>query len=723
MTERPRDDSENEDPRGSRELPDLAEELKAFDAASFEDWKARVEADLGAAGLERLSYRTLDGLEVKPLYGPAPPGPAAFPGQAPYTRGGAPRPGWMLLQEYAHPSLGTARDNLKEDLRRGAGGLWLTFDDYLRRASAVEGLDRKDAVKILARGGLGADTAQDLGRFLEGVDLGATALHLEAGAGALATAAALAEVARAREVPFSGLRGSLGCDPLGTLARFGSCPESLLDDLVTLARICADEAPSLRAGLVSTSLYHEAGASPAQELAFGLATGVEMLRTLEEGGLSLEDATGQLVFSFSVTGDLFQEMAKLRAARQLWSRAVAHCGGGEEAQRLWLHARTSRRDRTERDRGVNALRGTVETFAAVCGGADAVTTGPYDEALGPATAFGRKVAANTQLMLREESFLARVQDPAGGSWYVESLTDALAEAAWDLFREIEGEGGMKQALTSGSIARRVEASAAEGLRQVARRKRPITGVSEFPDLSEAEYDAGSREPARQAAEARLRAWEENCASLDGLTAASGRGRFDAVRAALATGCRFHQVAAAAAGSETLEAPALEPAPTAAPFEALRQAAEDFQAREGHRPRIFLAALGPFKAHRPRTGFTQGALAAGGFETVGGDGDGAADAQAAGEAFAASGCEAAVLCASDELYGELSLAVARELKERGAKRVLLAGAPGSGGDDGAKEAFAEEQRQAGVDTFLHLGCDVLEVLQGLHRDLVTAGDES
>ncbi|NDZ98894.1 methylmalonyl-CoA mutase, partial [Streptomyces sp. SID10116] len=263
------------------------------------------------------------------------------------------------------------------------------------------------------------------------------------------------------------------------------------NEVADLARLCGERYPGLRALTVDALPFHEAGASAAQELGASLATGVEYLRALHDAGLSVDKAFAQLEFRFAATADQFLTIAKLRAARRLWAR-VAEVSGAPAAGAQRQHAVTSPVMMTRRDPWVNMLRTTVACLGAGVGGANAVTVLPFDHELGLPDAFARRIARNTSTILLEESHLARVIDPAGGSWYVERLTDELAHAAWDFFKEIERADGQAAALRSGFVGDRIAATWAERKKKLARRREPITGVSEFPLLTERPVE---REPA------------------------------------------------------------------------------------------------------------------------------------------------------------------------------------------------------------------------------------
>lgn len=297
-------------------------------------------------------------------------------------------------------------------------------------------------------------------------------------------------------------RASLGADPLGHEARTGEVLE--LAGAVGLAREAAAHWPGVRALAVDALPYHEAGGSAAEELGLSLATGVAYLRALTGAGsgssaLGVQAALGQLEFRYAATADQFLTIAKFRAARRLWARIAEACGAPEAgAQRQ--HAVTSPVMMTRRDPWVNMLRTTVACMAAGVGGADSVTVLPFDHELGLPDAFARRISRNTSTILLEESHLARVIDPAGGSYYVEQLTDELAHAAWEFFQEIEKAGGLAATLRSGLVADRLAATWAERSKKLAKRREPITGVSEFPLLSEKPSTASPpRRPDRRAA--------------------------------------------------------------------------------------------------------------------------------------------------------------------------------------------------------------------------------
>ncbi|MFI6561852.1 methylmalonyl-CoA mutase family protein [Streptomyces sp. NPDC050534] len=520
-------------------LPDDGLSLAAeFPDATHEQWQHLVAGVLrksgkdvsGTAAEDALSTALEDGLRTRPLYTARDAAPnSGMPGFAPFVRGGRPEGstagGWDLRQRHT-----TAADGLVlADLENGVTSLWL----------------------VLGEGGI---PVSELGRVLDGVYLDLAPVVLDAGSEVPAAARELLRIYEERGVSADAVRGSLGADPLGHEARTGRAYD--FADVVPLAQLCSERYPGLRALTVDALPYHEAGGSAAQELGCSLATGVACLRELTAAGLTVEQATAQLEFRYAATADQFLTITKLRAARRLWARVTEVCGApGAQVQ----HAVTSPVMMTRRDPWVNMLRTTIATLAAGVGGADAVTVLPFDDALGLPDAFARRIARNTSTILIEESHLARVIDPAGGSWYVERLTDELAHAGWEFFQRIEQAGGQAAALRSGQIERDLAATWEARAGKLAKRREPVTGVSEFPFLAE---QAVVREPAPEPRSGGL-----------------PRVRRDEA------------------------------------YEALRARSDAHLAATGSRPRIFLAALGPAAAHTARLTFASNLFQAGGIEAV------------------------------------------------------------------------------------------------------------
>jgi methylmalonyl-CoA mutase len=587
---------------------------------------------------------------------------------------------------------------IREDLERGVDALWL-------RCGSQHG------VRIL--------TAGDLALVLEGVDLSRVSVCLEPEADALPMGAALVAVARHRGVPLQALSGGFGADPLGTLARVGTLPAGLAATMraaVDLALWSAEHTPGMRTMLASSRPYADAGATTVDELVWTVATATAYLKALCAAGLSVDAAAGQIRFAFSVSGHFFAQIAKLRAARLVWSKVVAAAGGGAEAQAMALHARTAHSTKAARDPWVNMLRGTAESFAAAVGGAESVATAPFDECVGASDSFARRAARNTQLVLREESHLHEVLDPAGGSWFIEQLTDQIARAAWEGFRDVERLGGMERALTLGQVRTKLETTRAARLERVRSRKDAVVGVSEVPnlaeepvtrapvDMQEVEVELGlPLGPAGQ--DARIAKLHELARVAMSTEEATGTLTALAVEAAELGVDLDTMGVVLAEGQPSVHVVPLEPFRVAAPWEALRDASDDFLTRTGARPKACIVALGTVAQHTARATWVANALAAGGIESsIVHELESAEDAASR---FAESRAALAILCGPDALYAELGAATVKALVGAGAKHVVVAGKPGE-----LKQALED----AGAGSFLYAGQDLLAALELLHRQL-------
>lgn len=674
-------------------------DLSGFPPASLADWRRKVEESLGDERFEdALVSLTDDGIPIQPLY-TAESGPTAGPRR---EIEGEATAGWKLIPSLDDPDPVRAAEALKVDLGRGADGFWLRFN-RLDRSGAPLSADAGEGLSIVDTG--------DLEALLAPVDLAATSLYLEAGAAGPAAAALLLSVARSREVPWTELSGCLGIDPLGTRAAYGS-PEgkaglgSLDRDFQALAAAVDwshREAPGLRAALVSTDPYHDAGASPVEELAIALATGAETLRRLTASGMEPSAVASELLFSFSVTSDLFGSIAKLRAARRLWAGILRAWEIPSEGHPLVLRARGSWRSRTLYQRPVNVLRGTVETFAAAVGGADLITTLRYDEALAPGRELSRRMATHTQHILRLESHIDRVRDAAGGSWFVERLTEELCRRAWALFQDFEAGGGMAAILASGRLSRRLEDTALRRRRRVAYRRAPLTGVSEYPNLAEPPpEDPGDRQPAIDAYLRRRRAAK---------AAEASAGAFPEEWVAQAAAGASLPALAGSAREAPPRAGGLPSRRNAEDFEELRQRSDAFLEAHDRRPQVFVLCFSPPRQIRPRISFVRNLLAAGGIEAR--IREELEDEAASAEAFAESGLGAVILCGTDEDIPRLVPSLTDALRLKGARRVIVAGHPGD---------LEVELRRSGVDTFIFHGCDVAGFLERLYRDLEARDSE-
>jgi methylmalonyl-CoA mutase len=634
----------------------------SFPAPTRDDWLTLVASALkGAAFDSKLVSKTDDGLRIEPLYERA--------RQARPTAGRAAASPWQILQRVEHPDPGAASEEARHDLENGAGGLCVVLAGAI--GARGYGVDPSEA----AMRGLFDGLTSDLG----------TSIEFEPGPQALRTSKWLADLLVRRGIPAERTAIRFGIDPLGAMAANGRARQpwgAQASDFAALLQSLAEQGFHGPLAVADGRVVHDAGGSQAQELAFALSCAVAYLRALEASGVALMDARRMIFFRLAADADQFLTMAKFRTLRLLWGRVEEACGLTPEP--TFVSAETAWRMMTKRDPWVNLLRTTVAVFAAGLGGANAITVLPYTAALGLPDRFARRMARNTQLILIEESNLAKVADPAAGSGAVEALTTDLGVAAWAQFQEIEAAGGLPAALEAGLIQAQVAKVRAERESAIATRRDPLTGTSEFPDIADRPvavlpvkpHPVGNLEPA------------------------------------------------------AVSFPALSAHRLAQRFEELRDISDRLLRETGARPKIFLANLGPLAAFTPRASFAKNFFECGGIEAVTNDGFATqasprpdtsregfeqpsptadisrTDLSALVTAFEQAGTRWVCLCSSDAIYAKEAQQAAQVLGAAGATRIYLAGRPRE----------AEALRQAGVSIFIYAGCDALAALQAAYDAL-------
>ncbi|WP_130011421.1 methylmalonyl-CoA mutase family protein [Serinicoccus sediminis] len=616
-------------------MPEVLDLASSFPEVTREQWEEQAvrvlnrrrpaDRQLSAEQcLDALRTRTVDGLTIEPLY-PSSEGDLGQPGVAPFRRGTTVRTGgaWDVRALHDDPDTTAGADAVLADLERGATSLWVEV-------------------------GAGAVAPSDLGRLLSGVELGLAPVVVSSEDDQGTAARALLAVSVERGVPLAP-GSNLGLDPVAHAAITGRPVD--VAGVGELAAYVRTRHPGVRAVTVDGCVYHDAGGSDVDELALSVAAGIAHLRILDAAGVGPAQAADQVDFRVSAGADQFLTIARLRALRVLWARVLQECGVPERQRGARQHAVTSWRMLTRDDPWVNMLRATTATFAAAVGGAEAVTVLPFDHVHGFPDAFSRRVARNTQVVLAEEAGIGRVTDPAGGSGYVESLTDDLAARAWEVVQRVEAEGGLVHALDHSSLVQDLlAASREERARRVADRTAPITGVSSFPAVDETPLVRVPR-PAR------------------------ATGGLPRVR-------------------------------DAAVFEALRDRSSAHAERHGAPPQVLLAGIGARRDFGARETFTTSLLAAAGIRGNLVEGT---DPQVFATALQELGPPVAILTSSADRYAEHGPAVARALREAGARRVLLAGSERELGSDAAPL----------VDGTVRAGMDVVAFLDGLLDTLEVA----
>lgn len=553
---------------------------------------------------------------------------------------------WLIASPNWDDDAATVNKDILIDLERGASSVALT---------------------VSTQGFMGI-SPDNLGKALNGVFLNMVPLDLIQGEDFGAGVAAFEELVAERGYALDDLSGSLGVDPIGTLARTGRLRTSVATAIVEGAEIAKKSAiqhPGVASFTADGTVISNAGGAEALEIAGAVSAAVTYLRAMEKAGLSLNAAAAQIQFSFSANSNLWLTIAKFRAARRLWQSVQAACD--IEPVPMTLNAVSAVYALSMNDPWVNILRGTASCFAAALGGADTITTLPHDLFLGTTNDFSRRIARNIQIILMEESSLAKVSDPAAGSYSLEKLTNDLANKSASVFAEMEADGGIVAVLKSGKLAADIQIAADKRNFNTRKRKQGITGVSEFPNIDEAPIDTGSSKQADTP--------QSNASAGEGVSPLPLRR-------------------------------------VAQEFEDLRLRSDSIYLKTGARPQVALVNLGTVADFNARASFAKNFFEAGGIETI--TSEGAASLEAAATVFKASGANIAVICGADAQYLDLGAELAAALKSEGCSRLCLAGKPDN----------SDKLLTAGVDEFIHIGCDVIAALEGVYETLGhSAGEET
>jgi methylmalonyl-CoA mutase len=698
--------------------------LQEFPPVTYDDWRKVVEAELKGAPFDKKMFsNTYEGIKLHPIYRredvASLPQVNSFPGFAPFVRGskvsGYLQQPWEISQEIVSASPAEFNHAARNSVDRGLTAINMVLDHATRGGNDPDWAQPEE----VGLGGLSIATLEDLERALDGIDLDKTSLLVRCGASGLPFAALLTALARKRKKTPASLRGCIETDPLGVLSHEGKLPQSLdgsYREMAALTRWAAEKAPKLQTICVHSRAWHEAGANAVQELAFSLATGVDYLREMSNRGLDVDVVAPRIRFAMTVGTNFFMEIAKLRALRMIWHRAVAAMGGNEASQKLSLHVRTSQWNKTTYDPYNNMLRTTVEAFAGVLGSCDSMQVGAFDEVLRQPDDFSRRVARNTQIVLQKECHLDHVIDPAGGSWFIESITAELAQKAWGLFQEVEKLGGMAAAMQAGFPQKAAAATAADKIKAVNGRRDSIVGINQYANPAEKPLErpvaqnakAFHQKRVQQVSSHRTSQEDESELALEKLAKIVGNKNqdlFEVCVDAVLAGATIGEITRAVRINDTPGQPITPVCITraAAQVEKLRERMDAFVTRTGKRPRAFLCNMGSLRDYKARSDFSRGFLAVGGYEVVF---PAALKTPAdAAEAYAKSGAKLAVICSTDDNYPALVPPLVEAIRARNPEAiVVLAGFPAD---------QLEAHKKSGVNEFIHIRADAVALLSKFH----------
>ncbi|MFP4525643.1 MAG: methylmalonyl-CoA mutase family protein [Bacteroidales bacterium] len=611
-----------------------------FPPVSTEEWEEKILKDLKGADYEKkLIWKPLEGFKVRPYYRAEDLGKIkyleALPGVFPYVRGKMDKENKWYIRQDIDTKNGIEESNKKalEILQKGVDSLGFIINE------------EKDFKK------------DDLNKLLKDICIPAIELNFVANHGSMKIVDLLIERLENEDFNSAELTGSVDFNPLGNLTikgKFCKSADYSFDQCKTIIEK-GKILPSFHVLQVDAFPVHNAGATAVQELGAALAMGNEYLANLTEKGLNIDDIASAMRFKFGSGSSYFIEIAKLRAARMLWAKIVeAYNPSNESSAKMYIHSETSHWNQTIYDPYVNMLRGTTESMSAALGGADSIIVTPYDKAFETPTEFAGRIARNTQIILKEEAYLDKVVDPAGGSYLIENLTQSIAEHAWSLFQEIENAGGYIEAFKKGLIQEKIKEVANKRNHNIAAKKEALVGVNLYPNPNEV-MEKGYNEDTVES---------------------SSQEAGDAI------------------------AEPLKPYRGAEEIELMRLKTDRNADR---RPKVFLLTIGDKTMRRARAQFSSGFFAAAGFEII--DNIGFDTVEEGIKEAKEKNAEIIVICSSDPEYPEIAPKVA-EMAEND-NIVVVAGYP--------KDSI-EMLKEKGIQYFIHIKSNLIETLQKFQEEL-------
>lgn len=602
-----------------------------FPPVSTEEWKAKVEADLkGAPFDKKLVWRTNEGFNVQPMYRAEDIADLkttdSLPGEYPFVRGTRTDNDWLTRQDIIAASAKEANEKALDVLNKGVNSL---------------GFKIKDA------------TAEELSTLLAGISAGAVEINFSCcPRKSVEFAKILVAYIKANKLE-NEFHGSIDFNPFKKALKHGV---AFPGDMVAMAKEMLEtvkDVPGLKVLSVNSDMLANAGAYIFQELGYALSWGAQWLTMLTDAGLDAAQMAPRIKFNMGVSSNYFMELAKFRAARMLWAQIVKQYGVSDDLCKMAVHASTSRYNQTIYDAHVNLLRSQTETMSAALAGVDSITTVPFDTPYQTPDDFSERIARNQQFLLKEESHLDKVVDPAGGSYYVETLTVSIAAEAWKLFLAVEDKGGFLAEINNGAIQKAVRETSEKRHTDVARRKEILLGTNQYPNINEMAADK--------------------------------------IRTSEGCGC--------GCAKEEAEGEGLPTARAASDFEALRLATE----AAANRPKVFMLTIGNLAMRLARAQFSTNFFGCAGYEII--DNLGFETVEKGVDEALAKGADIIVLCSSDDEYATLAPEAFKYLDGRA--QFVVAGAP----------ACTDDLKAIGINDFVHVRCNVLETLRDFNKRLL------
>lgn len=689
-----------------------------FDKSSYEEWKNAAIAALKGASFEKSMFtQTAEGIELKPIYNKEDIENIEFlknefPGFAPYLRHNKPDgflgKSWEIAQEINYPLPEDVNQALISDLQNGQNAIRLVVD----RATAQHDDFITDDVSGM---NICVSTIEDFEIIFKNIDITKYPIYIDAGLAGFATAMLFMNYCEKHNIDTQNLRGGIELDPISELVTDGYLPYQITkyyQQVAEFTKWVNSKAPNFQTIKINTTAFHNAGASAVDELAIAMSYAVLAIDSMIENGLSIDEIAPKMKLQFSIGTNFFMEIAKIRAARILWAKVIKNYGGNEISQKAIIHTETSFRENSMLDPNVNMLRHTTETFSAICGATDSISVGFYDTMFGLPEEFSRRVSRNTQNVLLHESHLTDTVDPAGGSYYIESLTYELARKSWDYFRELESKGGLIDCLKNAEIQRRLEENYEKKIAGLVQRKTTILGTNKYPNLYEKPIENTRNYTYDQVDEYVLKFEEyldlrdsgtidDLLTHLDDHSAKANSETFNLAYNCAKVGATSGEIFNSLRDENDIPM-TVKPIliqRSSELFEDLRIQASAYKEEYGNFAKIQLICFGAVKEWKGRADFASDFFSVGGFESV--IIDNLNDIETLISKTKEINPKMLCFCSTDDKYTEFVELASKSIKEHNpVTTIILAGYP--------KDKI-EEYTESGVDFFIHIKANIFETL--------------
>ncbi|MGM0545355.1 MAG: methylmalonyl-CoA mutase family protein [Bacteroidota bacterium] len=659
--------------------------FEEFPPISTKEWEQIIKQDLkGANYKEKLRWQTGEGIEPLPFYRRQDLSDVERTNPIPKKYADKNANDWEIRTPVFANEITQANEQACNVLQKGTDAL--SFKLSVRRTEGMLGGDIS---------GLPIQSQNDFSALLDDISLEETSLHFDAGMASPALLAMLWDETQTQNLDPQKVWATFSYDPFVYLLEHGQYPkkkETLKQDIQQLVQFSSQQLPNVRPLAIDGRFYHNSGATIVQELGYAMASASEYLALLTDTNLPLNESANALNFNFSVGSHYFLEIAKFRSARLLWKNLIEAYGGDADQQQAYIHGETSRWNKTLYDPYTNMLRTSTEGMSAAIAGCDALTVLPFDEHFRQPNDFSQRIARNQQLILREESYLDKVEDPAAGSYYIEQLTNQIAEKAWNIFQEIETEGGLFEAIENGTVQSAIQQSQQQRNQAIAKRGRTFVGTNQYTNPADNMRDAMNETEQtvalRKSEEIDIENDAENLVDYLSNAFSQQANIADVIDQLFDFGHQQYRTVAPYRGAQA--------------FEELRLATENHEST----PKVLNLPLGNKSWRKGRASFSSNFFGCVGYDIE--DPIGFSDVGEAMNAVKDQQPNIAVICSSDKEYKELVPAIADAFSMLDNPPILvLAGYP--------KEDI-ETYKKAGVDEFIYSKCNVLETLKRFQHKL-------